>query len=63
MMSSMRVIQSSPDLQLDHIEIDNLKTIIVALNQKLSSHEDIQRELTELNKGYKESEESREDLR
>lgn len=45
------------------IEIDNLKTIIVALNQKVKSREDVEADLSHMTQNFEESEQARNHLR
>ena len=45
------------------VEMDNLKTIIIALNQKVKSRDDLERELAECQKNIKLCEDARGDLR
>jgi len=45
------------------VEMDNLKTIIIALNQKVKSRDDLEKELTECQRNIKVCEEARAELR
>lgn len=51
------------EMTSENIEIDNLKTIIIALKQKLTSQEDTQLELQQLYIDFHNSERQREELR
>lgn len=45
------------------MELDNLKTIIIALNQKVKSRDDLEKELQECKKNIKISDNARDELR
>ena len=45
------------------VEIDNLKSIIIALNQKNTAKEDVSNELDLMRQKYEESENARKQLR
>lgn len=62
--SPSKVAESTTaDLNSKEVEIDNLKTIIIALNQKVKAKDDIERELNQLKEAHKVANDAREELR
>jgi vacuolar-type H+-ATPase subunit I/STV1 len=55
--------QTPPNQTQRELEIENLKTIIIALNQKVKARDDIEQELNQLKEAHKVSNTAREDLR
>jgi DNA repair exonuclease SbcCD ATPase subunit len=55
--------QTSQDLNSREVEVENLKTIIIALNQKVKARDDIEQELNQLKEAHKVANNAREDLR